>query len=267
MIRFASLHRISLTTVAVLLVSAATVLSQGDDIHLSFNGNVNLIQPSGWQVVLSEPTGGPFPFVYETVETIGAWGAGASISYPVTALLELRTGAWFDVQRYSIEHISSSVDNNGSSSTTSKNFAALSTLTIPLEFVLRVPITNSKSTVIVGAGAGWYLTLNSYQGASITQTTDQSGTFTQTDNTEILLDPESTINFTGRFGIRTMYSERFGMELGLLMTVYPLTDHEMRITSAISHPLIDPAAPTVHSIKQSFTQIRLYAAFDLQFGE
>lgn len=267
MIRFASLHRISLTTVAVLLVSTATVLSQGDDIHLSFNGNVNLIQPSGWQVVLAQPTRSTDPFIYETIETIGAWGAGASISYPVTALLELRTGAWFDVQRYSIEHISSTVDNNGSSSTISKNFAALSTLTIPLEFVLRVPITNSKSTVIVGAGAGWYLSISSYEGMIVTQSFDQSGTNTQTDDTQISLDPGSTVNFTGRFGVRTMYSDRFGMELGLLMTVYPLTDHEMRITSTIAGPLIDPAGPTVHSIKQSFSQIRLYAAFDLEFGE
>ncbi len=267
MIRFASTHRISLTTVAVLLVSAATVLSQGDDIHLSINGNVNLSQPSGWQVVLSEQSGTTFPFIYESIETIGAWGTGLSISYPITPLLELRSGAWFDVQRYSIEHVTSSVYFNGSSSTTSTNFASLSTLTIPLEFVLRVPITNSKSTVVVGAGAGWYLPMSSYEGTNVSQQTDQGGTFTQTDKTEILLEPESTINFTGRFGVRTTYSERFGMELGLLMTVYPLTDHEMRITSTISHPLVDPAGPTIHSVKQSFSQIRLYAAFDLQFGE
>lgn len=267
MIRSLRSYRISLTTVAVLLLGAATVLSQGNDVHLSLNGNVNLSQPSGWQLVLSEPTGTMFPFVYESIETIGAWGTGLSISYPVTALIELRSGAWFDVQRYTIEHVTSSTDINGSSTTTSKSFGSLSSLTIPIEFVLRLPITNSRSTVIVGAGAGWYLPMSSYDGTNIAQQTDQGGTFTQTDRTEIMLDPESTINFTGRFGIRTMYSDHFGMELGLLMTVHPLTDHEMRITSTISHPLVDPAGPTVHSVKQSFTQIRLYAAFDLQFGE
>ena len=78
MIRSTRSHRISLTTVAVLLVSAATVLSQGNDVHLSLNGNVNLSQPSGWQIVLAQPARSGDPFIYESIETIGAWGTGLS---------------------------------------------------------------------------------------------------------------------------------------------------------------------------------------------
>ncbi|RPI68163.1 MAG: hypothetical protein EHM43_05690 [Ignavibacteriae bacterium] len=266
MIRSLRSYRISLTTVAVLLLGAATVLSQGKDIHLSLNGNINLAQPSGWQLVLSEPSAGSTPFVYQTIETIGAWGLGLSVSYPVLAMLELRSGVWFDVQRYTIEHVVTSVDPNGSSTTTSKSFGSLSALTIPIEFVLRLPIVNSTSTVIVGAGAGWYLPMSSYEGANTTSITEGPEVNTFSDKTVIRLDPESTVNFTGRFGVRSMFSTTAGMEVGLLMTIYPLTDHEMEITTQLMGPLID-SVPVVHAVRQSFSQIRLYAAFDLQFGE
>lgn len=266
MIRSLRSYRISLTTVAVLLLGAATVLSQGNDVHLSLNGNVNLSQPSGWQIVLAQPSRSGDPFIYESIETIGAWGTGLSISYPVLALLELRSGVWFDVQRYSIENVSSTTDPSGSSSTTSKNFGSVSNLTIPIEFIMRFPIVNSKSTVIVGAGAGWYVPMSSYEGASTTTMIDGSGTDTFTEQTVIRLNPESTVNFSGRFGVRSMFSSTAGMEIGLLMTIYPLTEHEMEITTQLAGPLID-SMPVVHAVRQSFTQIRLYAAFDLQFGE
>ena len=149
---------------------------------------------------------------------------------------------------------------------TSKNFGSVSALTIPIEFIMRFPIVNSQSTVIVGAGAGWYVPMSSYEGMNTTTIVDGSGVNTFTDQTVIRLDPESSVNLTGRFGVRSMFSRSVGMEIGLLMTIYPLTEHEMEITTQLTGPLID-SVPVVHAVRQSFTQIRLYAAFDLQFGE